>query len=451
MIFGVNLTKLYSDNKRTALIRKNVFFSFLIKGWSGLVTLLLVPLTLNCLGEYTNGVWITISTTLLWIDNMDIGLGNGLRNKLATYLAHDDYENGRKVVSSTFMMLAFIIIPVLLLLVGIISFADIYSFLNVDEAIIPSLASVLSVSVIFVCATFIFKFIGNFYMGLQLPAVNNFLVVSGHTLALLLTFVLYKIGSHSLMLIAIVNTCSPLVIYLIAYPYTFYVRYPKLRPSLLSFDKSMVKGVFNVGMKFFLLQICGTILFLSSSLLISKIFTPAYVTPYQIAYRYFSLVLVIFTAISNPYWSATTDAFARGDMEWIKKSKKRVEKILCLLFCLLTMMVALSGFVYSIWINDDVDVPFSLTVCMAIYIMVLISSMAYSNFLNGMGVLRLQMVCTFIAAVLFIPASFVATSIHYNIISILIVLIFVNAPGLIVNRIQLGKLLSANHSPFWAK
>ncbi len=447
----VNLNKIFSDNKRTALIRKNVLFSFLIKGWSGLVTLLLVPLTLKCLGEYTNGVWITISTTLLWIDNMDIGLGNGLRNKLATFLALDDYENGRRVVSSTFMMLIFIIVPVVLLLVGLISVADIYTFLNVDEEIIPTLASVLSVSVIFVCGTFIFKFIGNFYMGLQLPAVNNFLIVSGHTLALLLTFILYLTECHSLMLIAIVNTCSPLIIYLIAYPYTFYIRYPKLRPSVSCFDKSMVKGVFNIGMKFFILQICGTILFLSSSLLISKIFNPSYVTPYQIAYRYFSIVLVMFTAISNPYWSATTDAYARGDMDWIKKSKRQIEKLLCGLVCLMCVMVMLSGFVYNIWIGDEIEVPFELTVCMALYIMVLIASMAYSNFLNGMGVLRLQMIFTVTAAVLFIPASVLATSIHYNIISILAVLTLVNAPGLIVNRMQLVKLLSGKASQFWTK
>lgn len=450
-MLSMNLSKIFSDNKRTALIRKNVLFSFLIKGWSGLVTLLLVPLTLKCLGEYTNGVWITISTTLLWIDNMDIGLGNGLRNKLATYLAHEDYENGRRVVSSTFMMLAFIIVPVVFLLVGIISFADIYSFLNVDEELIPSLAPVLSVSVIFVCATFIFKFIGNFYMGLQLPAVNNLLVVSGHTLALLLTYILYLAGSHSLMLIAIVNTCSPLTIYLIAYPYTFFVRYPKLRPAISCFDKSMVKGVFNIGMKFFVLQICGTILFLSSTLLISKIFDPSYVTPYQIAYRYFSIVLVVFTAISNPYWSATTDAYARGDIEWIKNSKKRIEKLLLGLFCLMSIMVALSGFVYHIWIGDEVTVPFPLTVCMAIYILVLICSMAYSNFLNGMGVLRLQMIMTVTAAVLFIPASLLATNTYHDVISILAVLILVNAPGLIVNSVQLGKLLCGKFSPVWAK
>ena len=72
---------------------------------------MLVPTTLACLGVYENGVWLTISSVLLWIDNLDIGLGNGLRNKLAVAMAHNDYEKGRQYVSSTFAMLAIIIVP----------------------------------------------------------------------------------------------------------------------------------------------------------------------------------------------------------------------------------------------------------------------------------------------------------------------------------------------------
>ena len=106
------------DNKqagdnRTSLVKKNIFFSFLIKGWMGLIQLLIVPITLFCLGSYENGIWMTISSILIWIDSLDIGLGNGLRNKLAAQLAHGDIEKARESVSSTFFMLIMIIIPVM--------------------------------------------------------------------------------------------------------------------------------------------------------------------------------------------------------------------------------------------------------------------------------------------------------------------------------------------------
>ena len=148
------------SSKRTSLIRKNIILSFLVKGWSGLVEFLLVPITLNCLGDYKNGVWLTISSILVWINQFDIGLGNGLRNKLATYLAHDDKEKAREMVSSTFFMLIFIIIPVTLLLVFLIKICNVYSILNVDNSIITDLDNVIIVALLFISSTFIFKFIG---------------------------------------------------------------------------------------------------------------------------------------------------------------------------------------------------------------------------------------------------------------------------------------------------
>ena len=79
-------------DKRTKLLNKNILASFFIKGWSALIVFLMVPLTLKMLGIYQNGIWLTISSVLVWIDMMDIGLGNGLRNVLAKYMAIDDNE-----------------------------------------------------------------------------------------------------------------------------------------------------------------------------------------------------------------------------------------------------------------------------------------------------------------------------------------------------------------------
>ena len=91
--------KVNGGNARSSLIFRNILASFVIKGWSVIVQLLLVPLTLACLGVYENGVWLTASSVLLCIDNLDIGMGNGLRNKLATYLARNDIAKAKEMVS----------------------------------------------------------------------------------------------------------------------------------------------------------------------------------------------------------------------------------------------------------------------------------------------------------------------------------------------------------------
>ncbi|MDE5975352.1 MAG: hypothetical protein K2G69_02250, partial [Muribaculaceae bacterium] len=57
--------------------------AFLVKGISILTSFLLVPLTLGYLRPVEYGIWMTLSSILVWINYFDIGLGNGLRNKLA--------------------------------------------------------------------------------------------------------------------------------------------------------------------------------------------------------------------------------------------------------------------------------------------------------------------------------------------------------------------------------
>jgi hypothetical protein len=110
----------HANGRRSRFLYANIASSFIIKGWSAIVLLMMVPLTLDCLGTYQNGVWLTISSMLVWIDQMDIGLGNGLRNQIATYMAHQELQKARIIVSSTMVMLLFIAIPILLILLAVV-------------------------------------------------------------------------------------------------------------------------------------------------------------------------------------------------------------------------------------------------------------------------------------------------------------------------------------------
>jgi O-antigen/teichoic acid export membrane protein len=161
------MEKIDNGEKRTRLLKKNIILSFLMKGWAGVVQLLMVPLTIICLGDYKNGVWLTISSFLLYTDSLDIGLGNGLRNKLAAYWAKGDMEKARQSVSSTFYMLILIMLPIAITLLILINTIDLYSLTNVKPQVIDNLREIYSISTILVCAHFVIKFIGNIYLGLQ--------------------------------------------------------------------------------------------------------------------------------------------------------------------------------------------------------------------------------------------------------------------------------------------
>jgi O-antigen/teichoic acid export membrane protein len=441
---------LHIGKGRTNLLVKNIFFSFFIKGWSALVVLLMVPLTLKCLGQYMNGVWLTISSLLVWIDQMDIGLGNGLRNKLAIYEANGNNEKAQRIVSSTMAMLTCIILPIYFILAIAIWQGDVYAFFNTRQELVPELRTALLSAVTLVSATFILKFIGNVYMGMQLPAVSNLIVAVGQTLALLGTWLLFITDHASFLLVVSVNTLGPFLAYTVAYPLTFYAKFPLLRPTwkCINWNTSLQLG--NLGVKFFWLQIASIIQFFTANILISRFFTPEMVTPYQIAYRYMSVVLVFFSVFCMPFWNATTDAYERHDIDWIKQASKRMNQFTALIFILLAAQTAISPWVYRWWIGDNCHVPFGMTCMMAIYIYLLILSTRFSYFLNGIGALRLQVYAT-VMAIIFIPTAWLVSSITHNILWFMAVMCFCNLPGIVLNIIQFNKILNGTATGIWRK
>ena len=443
------MAEVNNSNKRSTLLRKNIIASFLLKAWSAIVVLLLVPVTLHCLGEYKNGVWLTISSLLIWIDNMDIGMGNGMRNEIATLLAQNDKKGAQSLISSTFAMLGCIMIPTAVILVGLIWTLDSYQLLNVSLQEVSDLDQILITSVILVCSTFIFKLTGNFYMGLQLPAVSNLMIALGQTLTLISTYMIYLSGSHSLFHIALANTLSPLIIYVGAYPYTFFYKYPELKPIVKLIDINKAKGVMSLGFKFFVIQISGVILFMTSNILISKFFSPSMVTPYQITYRLFSLFLVVFTIVCMPYWNATTDAYARGDLNWIREATRRLRRMTIFIMAGMITMLILSDYIYALWVGTDIHIDFKMSAMMAVYIFILIYSMRYSYLINGIGKLKLQLIISSAAAVLFIPIVYIVVQLTDDIICFMAVMSLINIPGLIANRIQFSKLLTGKAKGVW--
>ena len=432
------------------MIYKNIAVSFLLKMVAAVISFVMIPLTLTCLGEYKNGVWLTISSMLLWIDQMDIGLGNGLRNKLATYIAHSQFDEARKAISSTLAMLVCIVIPIALILSLLIYTTDVFSFFNVMSSMIPDLRSVLLASVILVCMTFVFKTVGNVYMGLQLPAINNLIIVIGQAIALAATWVLLENDCATFRNIVLVNTSAPLLVFGIAYLITFYKRYPNLKPSFATVNLRIALPLGNLGLRFFWLQIASVIQFMTANILISKFFTPAMVTPYQITYRYFSLVLVIFSVVCMPYWNATTDAYERGDKAWIRQANRRMNILTAIIACVVVLMTIVSPYVYNIWVGEKCHVPFSMSVMMAIYVFLLVMSTRYSYFLNGIGALKLQLYMT-VTVLFFIPLAWYVSRQTHDILYFMTIMCLCIAPSIVVNKIQFSKLLNGTATGIWRK
>lgn len=443
------IKNLLNGDKRTVLLKKNIYGSFLIKGWSCFIQLLLVPMTLNCLNKYEYGIWLTINSILIWVDSFDIGLGNGLRNCLARSIAQDDKERGRIQVSTAFVMLLAIMSVAFIIIFVILDNTDCNKLLNVSPYKVPNLKTILMISFAMVCVTFVFKIVGNVYMSLQLPAINNLLIAVGQTLSFIGIFILSFFGKATLLQVALIYTFFPLLVYMMAFPVTF-SKYKYLRPVFNLFDKNELVSLFSLGIEFFFVQIGALILFASSNILISHLFSPQEVTPYQISYRYYGLTNILFTIISAPLWTATTDAYTKGDLKWIVSMVMKMKKVMLFFFIILIIMVLVADYIYELWVGSDIHIPFVMSVVMAAYMAVVIYGTCYSNILCGIGKIRLITTITIIEAFIYIPLAIYMGK-QIGIVGIIVALITVNAISAIVNKIQFEKITKGKAKGIWNK
>lgn len=441
---------LLSGDQRTVKIKKNILASALLKGIDIFIYLLLVPLTLGYLNAYEYGIWLTLNSILLWINSFDIGLGNGLRNKLAIAVAKNDLQLGRIYVSTTF----FTLLILMLCLFGIFyiccSFTDWYAVLNVDVGSVPHLDDVVLFSFACFCLNFVFMFVGNVYLALQLPAVTNLLNVAGRGLSLLFIWILTKTTSGSLLYVAVAYSISPVLVYMLAYPVTFFRMYTRLAPSVKFVRFRYLKDLMGIGIQFFFLQIAGIVLFTSSNIIISKILGPENVTPYNIAYRYFGVIPLIFSILITPMWSAVTEAYMCGDMEWIRRSMNKIRRLLFYTAVVIAGMILGANIVYRLWVGDGVEISWKLSLWMGVYMYVLVWSLSYSNFLNGIGKLRIQVVNTLAVAVVFFPLAVFLTN-KGGVVYMVFAMIITNLSGAVLNTIQFRKVISGSDKGVWSK
>src|SRR5690606_23076674 len=123
---------LNQGEERSIKAKKNILISIFTKGLGIAISLLLVPLTINYVNPSRYGIWLTLSSIVVWFSFFDIGLSQGLRNKFAEAKARGDNESAQIYVSTTYAILAIIFAVVWLLYLIGSQFLDWSSILNVS-------------------------------------------------------------------------------------------------------------------------------------------------------------------------------------------------------------------------------------------------------------------------------------------------------------------------------
>ena len=103
--FIQNIKLLKNNTDRSSKAKWNTILLGSIKTLTIPISFLLVPLTIDYVNKENYGIWLTLSSIVAWMSFFDIGLNNGLRNRLGDSLAKEDYVLSRKLVSTSYALL----------------------------------------------------------------------------------------------------------------------------------------------------------------------------------------------------------------------------------------------------------------------------------------------------------------------------------------------------------
>ena len=264
------LFSLFSDlagfgkgHERTKRAKKNITYSFALKGLSIALGLVSMPLTINYLDPHKYGIWVTLSGLIAWFGFFDIGLGGGLRNRFAEALAQGKHELARNYVATTYAILSITIAGLFVIFYLINPFLPWNSILNVEHDFFTKneLETLALITFTTFSLTFVLNLISIILIADQRPALASTFNLISQVLVICIILILIKTTQGSLLHLAIAQSFIPVLILMASTIWFFKGRYKKYRPAFKYIQFSLSKDLFNLSIKFFILGIAVVLYF----------------------------------------------------------------------------------------------------------------------------------------------------------------------------------------------
>ncbi|MBQ9162113.1 MAG: MATE family efflux transporter [Clostridia bacterium] len=401
--------KNYFKDKDERNLLANIGLAFAVKGVSLFISLFSMPLYIKYFNnDEVLGVWYTILSLLHWITICDLGLGNGLRNRLTESLAVGDNEKAKKSISSTYAALIVVIIPISIIGMILLNFADLNSFFNIDNTLISRETMRIAVIILFlgVCLSFVLKTINSIIYAVQKSSLNNVLTLITSVIPLVYIFLFQGDNMEAnLIALTVVHVIASNIPLLVS---SFVLFKSKLlrecAPSFKCCDISTAKSMLGFGVQFFLAQIFFMILTNTNEILIAKMFSASDVVDYSIYNRLFTVVGSLFMLALTPLWSKVTKDLAQKKYQKIRRTNHFLYVLSALAFAGEFVLVLCCQFVVDIWLGEEaIMVSYPTAIIFAFYGGMYIFNVVLTTVANGMADLKTQIVFYGIGSVLKIP------------------------------------------------
>lgn len=444
-------------DKNTKQIIKNIVASFGIKGCSMFIALFTTPAYITYFSnDIILGLWFTILSLLAWILNFDMGIGNGLRNKLVKSMAIGDLEEGRKYITSAYIFLS--IMACVILIIGSIGlkYVSWNKLLGIEQSVVSETLLLSTLRIIFssIILQFVLRIIVSIAYALQISFLSGLLnLVTNSTLLIYVSITNCMEYEQSIDRLAIAYLLAVNIPLLVATLFVFQTKFKLLKPKLQCFSYKHAKSILKIGGVFLYLQLVAMFLNNTANLLIANLLGAEQVVEYQLYYKIFHLICTIIAIALAPIWSAITKAEAEKRFIWLRKVLCVMLLIVIVVFPIQFMIVPILQPVFDFWLGENTrDVNYVTASIFAIYGAMFTWSQVCSYISNGLNRVKIQAVCLTIGVGISFSFAYVFSNIWHSYVAITCGMILGFLPYCIIQTIwiinyihELKKLSDEQH------
>ena len=369
------------------------------RGLAVLVNAVLLPVILRYLGKLEFGIWITISTSVLMLSVLDLGIANTLTNFIAEAHAEEDQEKAVRFYATAFWITSAAVVLLSPLCYAAWRAIDWGVVFHLSEALqIQHARTCVAVAVAFFLASLPLTLANKVLAGYQqVHLANAFAMVSS---VLSLVAILTTVAFHGTIVYLMVSYCAAMLVGTFSLNlWLYFWQRPWLKPGLQSVHFGAARSLFGQGFLFFIIQCTGLVVFSTDNLVITHYLGPAQVTPYSFAWRLTSYATMVQAIMLPSLWPAFSEAYHKRELDWVVSTYRSVTRKSLAAVGLAALIIGFLGrFVIRLWAGPSAVPGQRLLWLMAAFNLIMAATTNQAFLLNATRRLRLEAVVAVLAA-----------------------------------------------------
>lgn len=392
------------------------------------------------------GIWALLITVQTWINLFDLGIGNGLRTRVAESLANGRIKEAASNISMAYAVFTLIFILLMVALIPTVIVVDWQSFLNVSTIGSSELRGAVGATALLTSLILVTNLINPVAAAVQRNSYTAVAIFIHAAIFLVLAVLILVTGWGSVLTFLVLRGTLNVVVNL-GFTIWFYSQRREIKPYVTT-DLRGSRGLISLGFGFFIVQIAMLVLFSTDQFLIVKLLGPEQVPQYDVVYKLFSLFVTVHLMVAGPLWSAYTEAYQKQEFNWVRRTIRGQHKFLFLLAVASVALVPVARPIIAVWTGDTVEPASGLAGLMCLFVVLTMWNNTFGAFLNGIGHLRPQIVAATIGAFLNIPLSiFFVSTLSFGISGIVLATILSIALQSVILPWAVFRILRQRHEP----